>query len=99
MCNSIQRDSRRRRLVLKYQFKRLEYKSIGKDLSLSEEMRAHYMHKLTQLPRNSSPTRVRNRCVLTGRGRGVYKLFKLSRIRFRELASMGSLPGVTKASW
>ena len=65
----------------------------------SPENRIDAIIKLSKLPNNSAPCRVRNRCILTGRPRGVYRKFKLSRIAFRELANEGKLPGVTKSSW
>lgn len=69
------------------------------DTSLSFQDRQSYRLKLEKLPKNSSRIRIRNRCNITGRPRGVYRKFGLSRITFRELASKGLIPGVTKASW
>ncbi len=83
----IARNEKRKALVDKYAARREELKKAGDYEALS------------QLPRNSSPTRVRNRCVLTGRGRGVYEKFGLCRQMFRKLALEGKLPGVRKASW
>ena len=65
----------------------------------SSDERIDAINKLSKLPKNSSPCRLRNRCIITGRPRGNYRKFKLSRIAFRELASDGKLPGITKSSW
>ncbi|MBS1985258.1 MAG: 30S ribosomal protein S14 [Bdellovibrionales bacterium] len=78
---------------------RAELKKRAVDFSLSDEDRAAARMTLQKLPRNGAACRVRSRCQLTGRGRGVYKKFGLSRIKFRELALLGRIPGVTKASW
>ncbi|MEI7758830.1 MAG: 30S ribosomal protein S14 [bacterium] len=83
----IARDLKRQKMIKKYEAKRIELKSIG-DLD-----------GLAKLPRNSSPTRWKNRCIETGRPRGYMRTFGLSRISFREHASKGEIPGVTKASW
>lgn len=99
MSNSIQRDQQRRALFAKHECQRLLYKCAIKNLSVASGIRGKYVSSLNEMPRNSSLTRVRNRCVLTGRGRGVHRFFKLSRIKFRELASQGSLMGVCKSSW
>ena len=79
--------------------KREELKAIIYNKSLPLEERFQAQLRIAAMPRNSSKTRIRNRCELTGRGRGVYRKFRLSRICLRELASSGMLPGVTKASW
>ncbi len=97
--SAIEKNKRRMRLVAKYAGKRAELKAIVKDRSRDPEERFEAMLKLAKLPRNSSPVRVRNRCMLTGRPRGYYRRFGLSRIALRELASEGKLPGVVKASW
>ena len=99
MQNSIHRDNRRRALVFKLELKRLQYKALLNNISLPREVRKHYREKYNKLPRNSCSTRIRNRCILTGRGRGVLSFCKLSRIRFRELASQGDIMGVCKVSW
>lgn len=99
MKSSIQKDYKRRRLVQKYEIKQRMIKALLNDLSLPIEERSSYMNELNRLPRNASKTRVVNRCILTGRSRGVYKFCKLSRIKFRELAAQGVFPGITKASW
>jgi small subunit ribosomal protein S14 len=97
MTNSIQRDNRRRLLLLQFQLKRLQCKAVCQDLKLNRGIKAEF--KRTVLPRNGSATRVNNRCILTGRSGGVLRFCKLSRIRVRELASQGLLSGVNKASW
>lgn len=95
----IQRDLRRRRLSKRYLERRKALKSIIMDRSLSLEQRFSAQLKMSEMPRNGAVTRQRNRCTLTGRPRGCYRKFRLSRIAFRELASSGMLPGVTKSSW
>jgi small subunit ribosomal protein S14 len=99
MSNLIQRDKKKRELYLKNEIKRLNYKSLFNDLSLEKEDRYYNMLALNKIVRNSSRVRIKNRCILTGRTHSIYKLFKLSRIKFRELASQGVLMGITKASW
>jgi ribosomal protein S14 len=99
MSNLIFRDKKRRQLYKKYECTRILYKSIIHDLSIPKKYRLESALKLNKYPRNSSRTRVKNRCILTGRGRAIYQKFKLSRISFRELALKGMLPGVLKASW
>ena len=95
----VQRDLKRRKLYAKYKDKREILLSKSKDKNISTEERFEARLKLAQLPRNSSKNRIRNRCLLTGRPRGVYRKFGLSRIAFRDLASDGKLPGVVKSSW
>lgn len=95
----VQRDLKRRKLYSKYKAKRENLLSKSKDNALSPEERFEARLRLAQLPRNSSKNRIRNRCLLTGRPRGVYRKFGLSRIAFRDLASDGKLPGVVKSSW
>ncbi len=97
--SAIEKNKRRMRLAQKYAARRARLKAISEDRSLPEEERFLARLKLAELPRNASPTRVRNRCELTGRPRGYYRKFRLSRIALRELASFGRLPGVTKSSW
>ena len=99
MSNSIQRDQQRRALFAQHECQRLHYKCAIKNLSLAAGVRAQYVRSLNKMARNSSLSRVRNRCVLTGRGRGVLRSFRLSRIKYRELASQGLLMGVCKSSW
>jgi small subunit ribosomal protein S14 len=95
----INRDEKRRKLAKKYAVKRAELINIIEDQSIPEEDRFQARLKLQALPRNSNPTRQRNRCSLTGRPRGVYRKFGLGRNKLREFAMMGEIPGVIKASW
>jgi small subunit ribosomal protein S14 len=95
----INRDLRRRALVVKYAKKRAELKAVIRNLHLPEEERHAAQVALQRLPRDSSRSRVRNRCGLTGRPRGYYRKFGLARHKLRELAMKGEVPGVTKASW
>lgn len=97
--SSVEKNNRRKRLVLKHKDERARLKTLVKDENLSLQERLEAQSKLSALPRNSSPVRVRNRCELTGRPRGYMGMFKLSRIQFRKLALQGLLPGVKKASW
>ena len=95
----INRQTKREKLVRKFAARRAEYKRQSNDQKLSPEERQVARQKLAKLPRNSSAVRLRTRCVVTGRPRAVYRKFMLSRIAFRELAHLGLLPGVHKASW
>ena len=95
----VERNEKRRRLVAQYADRRAALKAAAKDESLPQEERYAARLKLAKLPRNSSPNRVRNRCLLTGRGRSVYRKFKISRIKLRELALAGLIPGMVKSSW
>jgi len=95
----VAKNERRKQLVARYRSKRLELKAIMNDMERDPEERAAAGRRLRKLPRNSCPNRVRSRCQETGRARGVYRKFGLSRISFRELALEGEIPGVTKASW
>jgi small subunit ribosomal protein S14 len=95
----INRDLKRRVTVEKFAAKRAELKAIIINVKLSDEERAAAREKLQALPRNSSPVRLRNRCLLTGRSRGVFSKFGLGRIKLREYAMRGEVPGVVKASW
>lgn len=95
----IERNKKRRRMVKKYANKRAKLKAIIYDKSVSPEERFQATLKLAKLPRNSSKTRIRNRCALTGRPRGYYRKLNISRIALRDLASRGELPGVIKSSW
>ena len=79
--------------------KRARLKAIARDRELPAEERFQAYLKLAKLPRNSAPSRVRNRCQLTGRPRGYYRKFRLSRIALRELGSVGQVPGLSKSSW
>ena len=95
----IAKEKRRERLVqLKWE-KRQNLKKIILDMNKSEEERQEAKIALNKMPRNSSPVRLRNRCQITGRARGFLRKFKLSRLCFREMASNGMIPGITKASW
>ena len=97
--SSIQKNDFRSKLIKKNLSKRKNLKSKIKDKKISLEERLMLQNKLNELPRNSSPIRHRNRCELTGRSRGVYRKFGLSRIKLRELSMTGDLPGVVKSSW
>ena len=92
-------NQKRKKLSEKYASTRAELRNKIKNESLGDEERLEAMIKLQSLPKNSAACRVRNRCELTGRSRGFYRKFKLSRIAFRELALRGMIPGVTKSSW
>jgi len=97
--SSIQKNFNREKIVLKFDKKRkaLKTKIMKKDLNMEERFKIQ--SKLNDLPRDSSNIRIRNRCKITGRTRGVYRKFGLSRIKLRELTMSGSLPGVVKSSW
>ncbi len=95
----IERDVRRKKLAAKYATKREELRARVKNPKLSEEERQVAITALQKLPRDSSPTRQRNRCGLTGRARGYYRKFGLSRSELRRLMMKGEVPGVLKASW
>jgi small subunit ribosomal protein S14 len=97
--SSIEKNKRRQRLAKQFAAKRARLKAIANDKDLPIEDRFTARLKLAELPRNSAPNRVRNRCELTGRPRGNYRKFKLSRIALRELASTGQIPGMVKSSW
>ncbi len=99
MTALVERDKKRRKLVDKYELTRIELKNIIKSTSLPIKVRWEANLKLAKLPSDSSKVRIRNRCVITGRTRGIYRDFKMSRIVFRQLASNGELPGVRKSSW
>lgn len=98
-ASSVERDKKRRRMAKSLSRKRTELKAVIYNRDLPAEERFQATLKLAELPRNSSKTRVRNRCALTGRPRGHHRRFNLSRVALRELASCGELPGVTKSSW
>jgi small subunit ribosomal protein S14 len=97
--SSIEKNKRRRKMTDKYKAKRAALKEIIYDRNKPMDERFTAQMKLTELPRNSSKTRIRNRCELTGRSRGFYRKLKLCRNQLRELASQGLIPGMTKSSW
>lgn len=95
----INRDKKRRKTVAKFAVKRAELRATANNLKLSDEERAEARVKFQALPRDASPVRLRNRCSLTGRPRGVYSKFGLARSKLRDIAMRGEIPGMTKASW
>jgi len=95
----IQREQKREKLVAKYAKKYAELQLIARDGRRSDEERYAARLELQKLPRNANPTRLRNRCELTGRPRGTFRKFGLARSKIRELAFKGDIPGVVKASW
>ena len=95
----INREEKRRKMVEKFAAKRAALQAIIDDVSRSEEERFEARVKLQALPRNASPVRLRNRCQLTGRPRGVFRKFGLGRSKLRAFVMRGEVPGVTKASW
>jgi small subunit ribosomal protein S14 len=97
--SSVEKNKRRERLVKQYAAKRAKLKAIAGNKELPMEERFAARLKLAELPRNSAQSRVRLRCELTGRPRGNYRKFKLSRIALRDLASTGQIPGMVKSSW
>ncbi|WP_395648090.1 30S ribosomal protein S14 [Terricaulis sp.] len=97
--SSIERNKKRQKLAKSYAARRAKLKAIALDENLPLEERFAARLKLAQLPRNSAPSRYRNRCELTGRPRAVYRKLKLSRIALRDMASKGQIPGMVKSSW
>ena len=97
--SSVEKNKRRRKLTDQYKARRTALKAITQDRSKEMDERFAAQIKLAELPRNSSKTRIRNRCELTGRARGFYRKLKLCRNQLRELASQGMIPGMTKSSW
>src|SRR3990172_6539435 len=95
----INREEKRRKTVAKFAARRAALLEIVNDAKRSDEERQEAREKFQQLPRNASPVRLRNRCKLTGRPRGVFRKFGLGRNKLREIAMRGEIPGVTKASW
>jgi small subunit ribosomal protein S14 len=93
------KDEKKKALVAKFAKKREEFRTRSVDMKLTEEERFEARNKLQKLPKNSAPSRVRNRCKLTGRPRGYLSKFGLCRNEFRRLANYGMIPGVTKSSW
>ena len=97
--SAIERNTKRDRLVKKYEAQRNRLKAMANNSDLPMDERFQARLKLAKLPRNSAKVRVQNRCAVTGRPRGVYRKFKMSRIALRELASNGQVPGMVKSSW
>ena len=97
--SAVERNDKRKRMVEKYAAKREELKAIALNEELPIEERFKARLKLAELPRNSAPNRVRNRCEVSGRPRGYYRKLKMSRIALRELGSLGKIPGLVKSSW
>ena len=95
----VEREKKRQRLVAKYAEKRAKLKEIAKDEDLPMEERFKARLKLAKLPRNSAPSRLHSRCLVTGRPRSYYRKLKMSRIALRDLASHGEIPGMVKSSW
>ncbi len=97
--SSINKNERRKMLVKKYAGKYARLKAIANDATADDTDRLMARLKMAEVPRNGNPTRVRNRCELTGRPRAYYRKFRLCRIQLRDLANKGLIPGVTKSSW
>jgi small subunit ribosomal protein S14 len=97
--SSINKNERRKKLVKQYAGKFAALKAIANDEGKDESARLIARLRMAELPRNANPTRVRNRCEMTGRPRAYYRKFRLSRITLRDLANKGMIPGVTKSSW
>jgi small subunit ribosomal protein S14 len=95
----VEREKKRQRLAAKYAEKRAKLKAIASDESLPMEERFKARLTLAKLPRNSSPSRLHNRCQVTGRPKAYYRKLKMSRIALRDLASHGEIPGMVKSSW
>ena len=97
--SSVNKNERRKKLVAQYAPKLAKLKAQANDQSLDETERLIARLKMAELPRNANPTRIRNRCALTGRPRAYYRKFGLARTKVREIAMRGEIPGMTKASW
>jgi small subunit ribosomal protein S14 len=97
--SSVEKNNRRRRMAKQYAGKRSRLKAIIDNRTVSMEERFAAQLKLSQLPRNSAPARIRNRCELTGRPRAFYRKVRMSRLALRELANKGLIPGMVKSSW
>ena len=97
--SSVNKNERRKKLVKQYAPKFAMLKAIANDESLDETERLIARLKMSELPRNANPTRVRNRCEITGRPRAYYRKFRLARVMLRDLANKGLIPGLTKSSW
>jgi small subunit ribosomal protein S14 len=95
----LERQDKREKLVAKFAKKYGELKAVSNDAKRTDEERYMARLELQKMPRNANPTRLRNRCALTGRGRGTFKMFGLGRNKIRELAFKGDIPGMVKASW
>lgn len=97
--SSVNKNERRKKLVKQYAGKYAKLKAVANDESLDETERLIARLKMAELPRNANPTRVRNRCEITGRPRAYYRKFRLARVMLRDLANKGLIPGLTKSSW
>lgn len=97
--SAVEKNKRRMRLVKRFAAKRAQLKAIAADENLGDQERFAARLKLAELPRNSAPSRVRNRCEVTGRPRAFYRKLKMSRIALREMGSDGKVPGLVKSSW
>ena len=97
--SSVNKNERRKKLVKQYAGKYAKLKAAANDQSLDETERLIARLKMAELPRNANPTRVRNRCEITGRPRAYYRKFRLARVMLRDLANKGLIPGLTKSSW
>jgi small subunit ribosomal protein S14 len=97
--SSVNKNERRAQMSKQMAARRARLKALARDKNTEQEERFAAQLKLAEMPRNSSATRIRNRCSLTGRPRAFYRKFKLSRIALRELASTGQIPGMVKSSW
>ena len=97
--SAIEKTEKRKKLVQRYAAKRDRLRTIARDRSLPPEERFQAYLKLAEMPRNGAAVRVRNRCKVSGRPRGNYRKFKISRIALRDLASIGQIPGMVKSSW
>jgi small subunit ribosomal protein S14 len=97
--SAINRDQKRRKLTAQYAAKRAKLKAMTTDITIPVEDRFNAQLKLSELPRNSSKTRIHNRCELTGRSKSYYRKLRMSRIALRDLASRGQIPGMVKSSW
>jgi small subunit ribosomal protein S14 len=97
--NMVEREKRRAKIAARFATRRRELKELIRSPKTSAEERSAAQVKLQKLPRDASPTRGRNRCAITGRSRGVYRKFGLARVKIREVANRGEIPGLSKASW
>lgn len=97
--SAVEKNKKRRKLAAKYAEKRARLKEMAVDESLSDQERFSARLKLAKLPRNSAPSRIRNRCEVSGRPRGYYRKLKMSRVALRELGNQGKVPGLVKSSW